>query len=51
MRDHLSAFRRMVAFSMDILSLGRFSLFQVAILASSVSSFNRSSPSVKETAG
>ena len=37
MRGHLSALVRMVAFSMDMRSLGKFSLFQRAIVAPSVS--------------
>ena len=41
-----SAFNKMVAFSVDILSLGRFSLFHLAIRALSVSKEITSKPSV-----
>lgn len=43
---HRVAFVRMIAFSVDILSLGRPSLCQVAIVASSQIKFNESVPSV-----
>jgi len=51
MSGQRSELDRMVAFSVDILSLGRPSLFQIAIWASSVSRDRGSSPSVIGTGG
>lgn len=44
--DHRSEFERIVAFSVDILSLGKPSLFHFAIWVSSVSNESGSKPSV-----
>ncbi len=46
MRGHLSALVKMVAFSMDMRSLGRFSLFHRAMVAPSVSRDRMSRPDV-----
>jgi hypothetical protein len=51
MSGQRSELERMVAFSVDILSLGNPSLFQTAIWASSVSSDSGSRPSVMGTGG
>ena len=51
MRGQRSALVRMVAFSMDMRSLGRFSLFHRAIVAPSVRRERMSSPSVRGIAG
>ena len=51
MSGHRSALVRIVAFSMDIRSLGRFSLFQWAIVAPSVNSCRTSKPSVTGMGG
>jgi len=51
MRGHRSEFVRIVAFSVDILSLGKPSLFHVAICASSVKRDKQSKPSVSGIEG
>ena len=50
-RGHLSALVRIVAFSMDMRSLGKFSLFHRAIVAASVSRDSTSSFSVMVMGG
>ena len=50
-RGHLSALVRIVAFSMDMRSLGRFSLFHRATVAASVRRESTSSSSVMGMAG
>ena len=51
MRGQRSAFVRIMAFSVDMRSLGRFSLFHRAMVAASVSRVSTSKPSVMGMGG